>query len=298
MNLKKDFKKAVILSFFSIICLGVFNQAQAIDMPRIDKSKIRLWLKPGQAESGEIILENITDEAMSIRAYPQDWFYSSGDGSKEFVPSGATSRSCASWVSFSPTDFILAAFSRQKVRYNVKVPAEAGSGGYYSVLFFENMIGKVPELDFKQAVGLNLTVRFATLFYIEVGGGAIERKGELENFQMKKAGLYAPLLISGVFKNTGNVDVIASGVFAIMDKVGRVRGRGKISDLYALPGDNAKLKGIWRESLPAGNYTFVLTLDLGQAGHKSVFEKGPFLIKEIELEIAEDGSLSGIEELK
>ena len=297
MNLKKYFKKVVILSFFSIIGLGIFNQAQAIDMPRIDQSKIRLWMKPGKAESGEIILENNTDEAMSIRAYPQDWYYSSGDGSKEFVPVGATARSCVSWVSFFPSDFILPAFSRQKVRYNVKVPAETVSGGYYSVLFFENMIGKAPELGFRQTVGLNLTVRFATLFYIEVEG-AIERKGVLENFEMKKAALYAPLLISAVFKNTGNVDVIASGVFAIMDKTGRVRGRGKINDLYALPGDNARLKGIWRESLPAGKYTFVLTLDLGLAGHKSVFEKGPFLIKEIELEISDDGSLSGLKETK
>lgn len=291
-----DFKKAIILFLCSAICLGIANNACAIDMPRIDKSKIRLYVKPGSTQNGEIVVENITDEAKSMRVYPQDWYYSSGDGSKEFVPVNATLHSCASWISFSPADFILPAFSRQKVRYSVKVPLQV-SGGYYSVLFFENMIAKAPTLELKQTVGVNLAVRFATLFYIEIDG-TTERKGVLEKLEFKKAGLYAPLLISADFRNTGNVDFIASGVFAIMDAAGRVAGRGKVNDLYALPADKSKLKGIWRESLQPGNYTFVLTLDLGKAGHKSDFEQGPFLVKEAELEIAADGSLASFKETK
>ncbi len=241
-----DFKKVIILFFVSLIFgLGIFNQAQAIDMPHIDKSKIRLYAKPGSTQNGEILVENTTDEAMSMRVYPQDWYYSSGDGSKEFVPVNATLHSCSSWISFSPEEFMLSAFSRQKVRYSIKVPTQV-SGGYYAVLFLENMIGKAPEQGLKKAVGVNLAVRFATLFYIEIEG-TIERKAVLEKFEFKKAGLYAPLLISADFKNTGNVDIIASGVFAIMDTTGKVVGRGKLSDLYALSGDRAKLKGIWRK---------------------------------------------------
>lgn len=291
-----DFKKVLSLFSFLFLAAASFTPAQAIDMPHIDKSKIRLYAKPGQTLNGEILLENNTSEAMSIRAYPQDWYYSSGDGSKEFVPVNATIHSCSSWISFSPTDFILPAFGRQKVRYSVKIPPQAG-GGYYSVLFFENMIGKAPSLEMKQSVGVNLAVRFATLFYIEIEG-ATERKGELEKLEFKKAALHAPLLISGDFKNTGNVDIIASGVFAIVDASGRVVGRGKISDLYALPGDKAKIKGIWRESLSGGVYTFVLTMDLGKAGHKTDLEKGPFLIKEMELDIDSEGSLLNSKEVK
>lgn len=291
-----NFKKVIILFFVPLISLIIINQVQAIDMPHIDKSKIRLYMKPGQAQSGEIIVENTTNEAMSMRVYPQDWYYSSGDGSKEFVPVNATTHSCASWINFSPAEFILAASSRQKIRYSIKAPL-AASGGYYAVLFSENMVGKAPGLTLKQTVGVNLAVRFATLFYIEIEG-TTQRKGELDNLKLRKAGLYAPLLINAIFKNAGNVDIIASGVFAIIDKVGKVHGRGKFDDLYTLAGDSAKLKGIWRKSLSTGSYTLVITMDLGKAGHKSDFEKGPFLIKEIDLEIAQDGSLSNFKETK
>lgn len=285
-----NFKKVIILFFVFVICLIIINQAQAIDMPHIDRSKIRLYMKPGQVQNGEIIVENTTNEAMFMRAYPQDWYYSSGDGSKEFVPVGATAHSCASWISFSPAEFILAASSRQKIRYSVKAPL-AASGGYYAVLFSENIVGKAPGVSLKQTVGVNLAVRFATLFYIEIEGST-QRKGALDSLKLKKAGLYAPLLINANFKNAGNVDIIASGVFAIIDKAGKVHARGKFDDCYTLAGDDVKLKGAWREFLPTGSYTLVITMDLGKAGHKSDFEKGPFLIKEIDLEIAQDGSLS------
>lgn len=291
-----NFKKVIILFFVPLISLIIINQAQAIDMPHIDKSKIRLYMKPGQAQNGEIIVENTTNEAMSMRVYPQDWYYSSGDGSKEFVPVNATTHSCASWISFSPAEFILAASSWQKIRYSIKAPL-AASGGYYAVLFSENMVGKAPGLTLKQTVGVNLAVRFATLFYIEIEG-TTQRKGVLDNLKLKKAGSHSPLLINANFKNAGNVDIIASGVFAIIDKAGKVHGRGKFDDLYTLAGDSAKLKGIWREPLSTGSYTLVLTMDLGKAGHKSYFEKGPFLIKEIDLEIAQDGSLSNFKETK
>ena len=286
----KYLHKIIILAVLLAVLFGVGSASYAIDMPRIDRSKIRLYIKPGGAESGEITIENTTDEMMFVKVYLQDWYYASGDGSKNFVPPSTTVHSCASWISFSPADLAIPPFSRKGVKYNVKVP-EGANGGYYAVLFFENQIGGPLSGDLKEAVGVNVAVRFATLFYIEADGTA-QREARVGNIFLKKAGLYAPLLINGDFRNNGNVDIISSGVFAIMDQNGRVQGRGQINDIYTLPGDNTKLKGIWRESLAPGDYAFILTLDLGKGGHKSELQRGPFLIKEIEIKIASDGSLS------
>ena len=207
----------------------------AIDMPRIDRSKIRLYIKPGQSQEGEINIDNPSQDAMSMRSYVQDWYYISGDGGKEFVQPGTTIHSCASWINFSTADFMLAPQSRQKIRYSVKVP-EGVSGAYYAVLFFENMLGRPQSIELKQAVGVNLAVRFATLFYVQVEG-TLNTQGELGNISLKKTATYAPLLIDADFKNTGNTDITMSGVFAIMDKSGNVKGRGTVGDVYTLQGD-------------------------------------------------------------
>jgi hypothetical protein len=294
MDHRKRNKKILFFIVTALFC--AVNSSYAIDMPRIDKSKIRLYIKPGHSQEGEININNPSDGAMSLRSYVQDWYYSAGDGGKEFVPPGTTIHSCASWISFSPQDFILAPESSQKIKYSVRVP-EGASGAYYAVLFFENMLARPQAIDSKQTVGVNLAVRFATLFYIQVDG-TLETRGELENIFLKKAATYAPLLINADFKNTGNADITMSGVFAIMDKTGNVLGRGTISSVYTLPGDKAKLKGIWREALGPGDYNFILTLDLGKAGHKGEFEKGPYIIKEIEMRIAQDGSLTDFQVIK
>ncbi len=281
--------RKIILFLALAILVSSAGVSYAIDMPRIDHSKIRIYIKPGQTAEGDINIDNPSMDAMSMRSYVQDWFYIGGDGGKEFVPPASTVHSCSQWISFTPTDFIVGPQSRKKIRYSVKAP-EGVSGAYYAVMFFENMLGRPQSIDLKQAVGVNLAVRFAVLFYVEIDG-TLNTQGELNNIALKKAATYAPLLINADFKNTGNTDITMAGVFAIMDTEGNVKGRGALSDVYTLPGDEVKLKGIWREPLGPGDYTFIMTMDLGKAGHKSVFEKGPYIIKEIEMRVGQDGNL-------
>jgi hypothetical protein len=170
------------------------------------------------------------------------------------------------------------------------VPLEA-KGSRYAVLFLENMLGG-PREDFSDAVGINLAVRFATLFYVQIEGG-LERKADLENFDLKKAGPYAPLLINADFKNTGNADIIAAGIFAVIDKKGRVKARGKFDNFYTLPGDSIKIKGICRNFVNKGDglYNLVITLALDNAEYRLFPHQRVFLVKELEMALASDGSL-------
>ncbi|MCK9603617.1 MAG: hypothetical protein M0R66_04580 [Candidatus Omnitrophica bacterium] len=282
--------KGILFLLFLSIFSGMFmGSSLAIDMPRIDRSKIRLYIRPGFTESGKISIENPTGAVLSMRAYLGDWYYSNSDGSKEFIPPNTAAHSCANWVSFSPAEFNIGPFGREEINYTVKVPKET-NGGYYAVLFFENMLAGA-SANFPDAVGVNLSVRFATLFYIEVRG-TTERKAVLENIELKKAGPVAPLLVNADFKNTGNVDIISSGVFAVMDKKSRVAARGTFNDVYTLPGDKVKLKGIYRETLESGIYNLIITLDLSKTEYRWIPNQGTFLVKEVEFEVGADGTLA------
>jgi hypothetical protein len=79
------FSKPKIILLVCLFLLTSAGLSRAVELPRIDKNKIRLILAPGKAEYGEISVENSTSEQRNIRVYLSDWNYlSASDGTKEF----------------------------------------------------------------------------------------------------------------------------------------------------------------------------------------------------------------------
>lgn len=286
-------KKAKIGLFF-IFFIGLFNLSWAIELPSISKAKIRLSITPGKSSYGEIILENPSSEKRPMRVYLEDWYYLPvADGSKEFVPANTTPLSCASWITFSPAEFTLAPFGRQRVNYLVKVPPQT-KGGYYTVLFFETALGEVEAREEGVGAGINLAVRIAALFYIEVEG-TINRTAVIENLTLKKD---KGLLVRLDFRNTGNIDITAGGSFHIMDKDGLIYARGEFNDVYTFPGDIAKLTANWKEPLSRGKYDLVLTLNIGKALEEAGMGRGLVTVKETSIEIGKEGEVVRVGQLK
>ncbi|TAN59280.1 hypothetical protein EPN16_07630 [bacterium] len=264
-------------------------------MPYLDKAKVRLTLARGSQEFGEIIFKNPSSQAVSMRVYPEDWFYASGgDGSKSFAPAATTDRSCSSWISFSPAEFSIPPKGEQRVSYKVNVPQDNGlEGGYYAVLFFESKVGELARPEQEAGAGLNLVVRLGALFYIEING-TVKRTAVIDNLSLKKEPSPDRLFIEADFRNSGNVDITASGTFHIMDREGLVYARGEFNTLYAFPGDAAELSGSWdtrKNPIPKGNYDVVLTIDLGRALSEAGLGRGPILTKEAAIEIGDKGEI-------
>jgi len=281
-------KKYIIALFF--FCLLIFNSVSAVELPAINKSKIRLSIVPGQSDYGEIVIENTSEDARSMRVYLSDWYYlPDANGSKEFVPANTTPQSCASWITFSPAEFTLGPFGKQKVNYSVRVP-EGASGGHYAGMFFESVFGKLESQQKEFKAGMNIVIRIATLFYIEPKG-TIKREALIDNLVIKKEkdGFFAMQLD---FKNTGNVDITCGGTFHIMDGQGLVLARGEFNDVFTFPGGAAKLSGVCKERLSPGKYDLVLTFDLGKALEEDNFGRGPVVTKETGIEVEADGSVS------
>ena len=297
--MKKTIFKATLIILPLLFLSGFLSPASAVDLPSINKSKIRFSLAPGKAEYGEIIVENQSSEPRSMRVYLSDWDYlPPADGTKEFLPISSTPLSCAAWISFSPAEFTLPPFSKQKVDYSVKVPTGA-SGGYYAALFFESVFAKAQPVNEKEVMqaGMNLVIRIATLFYVDVEG-TVKRTALLDNLSFKKNTQSAGYSIGLDFRNTGNVDISAGGTFHIMDDQGMVVARGQLNDAHTFPAVGAKLTATLKDALAAGKYDLVFTLDLGKALEEANLGRGPIITKESQISIGENGKVLDIGQLR
>lgn len=254
-----------IAAFAFLLVLPVAASAATI---RINTPKIELELSPGETYSGEILCENPADEELKMKMYLEDWTYKpSGTGEKDFTPAGSTAFSAAKWITFSPASETLKPFGRTVLRYNVVVPQDV-KGSYYSVLFFETLLGTVTNEE-----GANVLVagRVGALFLIRIKG-TIEHSGKVESVELVPPKGNSPLEIQTVFKNTGNVDIALGGNFLLMDVAGKIVARGDIQKIYTQPGGGGQSVTKWVGRLSSGQYNAVITYDLGK-GQTDVQEK-------------------------
>lgn len=282
----------IILFAAAFLCFGV-RPASAIDII-IEEGKIRLSVAPESSKTGLIHIKNISSEPVLVRAYLEDWYYlPEADGSKEFKPAGTMPLSCASWISFSPAEFTIRPFGSQIINYIVKVPKNV-VGGHYAVLFFETML---PKPIVEEGVGVAVAARLGSLFYVEPEG-TIKREIKINDFSVERPQEDLPLMINISFKNSGNVDITATGTFDLIDKTGMVYARGKFNDAFTFPGDNAQLKGYWKEPIIPGKYDLIITLDLGKALQEAGMGRGPTVVKEAAIEIGPAGTVLSVSTLK
>ena len=255
-----------------LCCLD--NNAYSATM-RIHQPKIRVRLSAGASESGSITVVNPSDVTVDVKAYLEDWLYTdTQDGVKIFSPPNTTPLSSANWISFYPADFSLDPFASQEIFYTIKVPKGIEGGGRYAILFFETIVGST-----KDAEGVDVLIkgRIGSLFYVEAE--PIEKEIELKDLSVKKVG--KELTVSAMLDNVGNVDITAGGTFNIIDSNGMVFARGKFNEVYTFPGDQAKISSVWSESIAAGSYDLIITLDLGDKP----------LVKEVRIDVGPYGEV-------
>jgi hypothetical protein len=279
-----------VMVLLALLFLFNFTLLEASTL-RLDQTKIRLSIAPGQGKSGKITVDNPTDQVLNIKVYAEDWAYTpKQDGTKDFMMAGTGAFSGAQWLTFVPADFTLPPYGRQTLNYTVKVPADA-SGGHYAVLFFENA-GAAPQ----ESTGMNLIVRIGVIFYFEAQG-TTRRACEISGLKAEKGNKEA-LVVSLNFKNTGNVDITGRTTFDLIDSNGLVYARGAFNDLYTFPQDAAVIKASWQEAIPPGTYDLVITLDMTKQPGAASEIKSQVLTREAQITIGKDGQIVKVGELR
>ena len=285
----------------AVLCLMVslfISAAHAENLPFMNQSKIRITASAGERVFAEMTLTNPTDKAKDIRLYLEDWYYlPGGSGAKEFLPAGSSADSACPWITFSPAEVTIPAYGKQKISYSVAVPKDA-SGTKYASLFFETLVSESPSSDVGRSAGLNISVRVATLFYIEVKG-ATERSAKISNLKIEPANKNKKSLdITLDFENTGNMDITTSANYSLISKDGIVGARGAFNDLYTFPGGKGTFLGTWSNNIPAGDYDLVVTVDLGKALMDAGTGRGPVITEEAPVTIGENNQIVQVGQFK
>jgi len=149
-----------------------------------------------------------------------------------------------------------------------------------------------------RSVGLDINVRVATLFYVEVKG-TVQRTAKISNLKIQPAkDKKGSLDITLDFENTGNTDITTSGNFSLMNNDGLVSARGEFNSVYTFPGGKGVLLGIWKGKIPAGDYDLVITVDLGKALVDAGIGRGPLVTKEARVTIGENNQIVQIGQLQ
>ncbi len=225
----------------------------------------------GQTTNGTIEVQNESDEPTELEVYLQDWEYTEGgSGDKLFSVPGSSTRSAAAWISFYPQKLSLPVHGKAVVEYTIRVPADASAGGRYSVMFFEAALGKGQSDE--QGVSVQYTGRIGSLFEVQVAG-TVERTGEITKIETGTVSEDRPLSLSYTFINKGNIALRPKTIFNIVDVAGHYFGRGEFKQLYTFPGRSGTTATEWKGSLKPGEYTLVLTADLGE--HQVVVAEHP-----------------------
>lgn len=249
----------LVLGFAGILSLPASAQIFA------ETGKINLEAAPGQAISDSMMVHNTSNQGVKVKAYWEDFTYQPPfDGTKKFLPAGSAKDSMSSWVSFSPQEFTLAPFAKQAIAYVIKVP-EDFKGGHYGVMFFERQDDNQPMVD--EATGVRIVTRVGSLFFLVPENK--DKSAAIENLNLSGGQL------TGDLQNQGDVILIPSATFYVLDPEGMVVDRGEVQSLYLPPGEKGNFTVQLKDDLPAGQYTVVFTFDL---------QDGDVLVKEVDFE--------------
>ncbi len=223
----------------------------------VDPSSLWLSAAPGESASGSIIVENRGDEEITVRAYAEDWVYQA-DRSKAFKKPGSAKYSCSRWISIYPDSFKLGARESKSVNYTVTSPLDS-SGGYYSVIFFET---QKESFNLVRKPNVIIAGRIGTIVYLDTKGRS-EKKAVLENFLVSNAAYGKPMYFKLFLKNEGNTFVAPTGNIIITDQDARLYARIDLKKNYLLQGEKVAIVEKWTNSLSAGTYDVIATIDYG-----------------------------------
>ncbi len=259
--------------FLTLVLLLSWNYP-AFAQLALDKYRERVDITPGKTVKGTIILYNRSDKIIFLKAYLKDIkFVQPFDGKKEILPAGSTPYSISKWIKVSPDSFNISANGKQLVTYTVNVP-EGVKGSYYGTIYFEkNAAGKVES---NTSVGLAISWGY-TLFLEttdKIKGAAIEGVSSING------------AIQGNLANTGNVLLVSTPTFYVMDEKGVVLDRGTLQNFFLPSGEKTIFKAEISKNIPQGKYTLFLSFDFGG---------GAPLVKEIYFSKTESGEIQILE---
>lgn len=216
---------AILLLGAVVFCYGKNAKAQTDQQPTggVQISPVRFdWdLNSGQMRTGIINLKNYSDRDYETEIEIED-FYVSDDSTeaKFFIPDKnhpLYAYDVINWISI-PQAVTLAPGEGRDITFQVNVPAQTPTGGYYGAIFFKSKVQNKNSGDpLEENSQIKVNQRVGALLVMAVKGSEpIQRSAKLSSFIPKSKVFFAnPVeLIAGI-NNSGNLHFKGSGVIKI-----------------------------------------------------------------------------------
>lgn len=233
------------------------GQAQSIGMA---PAQIVQKFKPGVPFEFDLSTVNNGESPVEMSVQITDFWYNEKN-EKVFPDPGSSPRSAANWIQFVPERFVAQPHGTQKMKAIVTPPADA-SGGYYAVLFVESK----PQLAFDhtddgKTVFTNMRIGCLVLLSAEKSE---QYKVEVSGVQITPPAANQGLDLRFDVFNGSNVHIFPLPRVAVLDTQHKLVAKAESEMKRFLPGQKDSMHVNWAGTLPAGDYTAVLTLAYGE----------------------------------
>jgi hypothetical protein len=255
--MKYRIPSCAIVLLLAVLILPAVGRAQSIALA---PGQVRQTFKPGVPFQIELASANQGDETVEMSVQITDLWYDEKND-KTFGSPGTSPRSAANWIQFVPEHFEIPPHSTQKMHAVVTPPPDA-QGGYYAVLFVQS----TPKLTFdktKDGKTIFTNVRVGCLVLL-AAEKTEDYKIALSNLAMTPPAANRGLDLSFDLQNAGNVHIFPVARVAVIDSGRKLVAKAESEPKRLLPGQKDSMHVGWTGTLPAGDYTAVLTIAYGE----------------------------------
>ena len=240
-------KRLAAIAVFTTIYLGLaFGSSQAslfLRQPSVD-----LFLSKGQVFQGGVILENISDKTLEVKAAFVDGLDKNGKPGK---------RSAEKMAKLAESKFSIAPRSIKDLKFKVTVPENA-SGSYWSGLVYTYNYGRVKG---PSDITLNVTMNIEEPFRVTV------KNTEDPRLTVKDTSisyLDGTLNINAKVVDSGNTYFDVRPSIIVMNESGNVEKKIKSSTFKAYPDEEYGLAYSNKVELSSGKKTIIVAFDFGE----------------------------------
>ncbi|NQV89024.1 MAG: hypothetical protein HQ488_01755 [Parcubacteria group bacterium] len=205
-------KRLVLTIALSLLMPGIVSAAS------VSPSLLEITAERGETTEESISVINTSRIDKTYYLDVIEFIARKEGGEPQFLTSGESNSEHLGWFSFKTDTVIVPAESVGEVVFDVSVPPNVPSGGYYAAV----TISESPE-DLLASNGTMIDAKIAVLMLITVEGETIESARLLDFMSDMSGGLLSTLDLDTQYRiqNQGNVHIFPSGTISVTDFFGR-----------------------------------------------------------------------------
>jgi len=245
----------ISLSVLAILGLGLFfpSSTKAVSQGiQISPFNYSYEIKPGDSVSAQLIISNVTDQAMDYVLETENFKDVSDVGAPSFggtdeLELGVTTLKDWITIPVANREGLIAAGDKKTIDFTIEIPVGADPGGHYAALFAKQ-ITKTPEG--KSVLGVQN--RVGALIFVTVPGN-VTKGAEISEFTFTKFFWKDLAEFTMKVKNTGSVHYDSKGKVTLTSLIGKT-SEVDMGTHTIIPKFSRSYAGTWANKYPFGYY--------------------------------------------